>query len=167
MNQDQLYYEEFAIDLEAVINWSKKDIVNNKLSVWALSMGTISVTYALQNTLIDFLIAEGFVYDPYEIKMKLNKMKAKVIVLPENANEYSSLINQIKCPILIFSGTLDKITTVEDAMKIKILNDKNILITFDGNHLEGFQKLTKNSLGDNYKNSVTRFIQTEYKVINE
>ena len=158
MNLNQLYYEEFTEDLEAVINWSKDKIENKTLSIWALSMGTISATYALQNTTIDFLIAEGFVYDPFEIKRKLYELKGKEIILPKCASDYNSFIHTIKCPILLFSGTLDQITTVEEVNKIKLLNDKNQLLTFEGNHLEGFQKLTENSLGDEYVKSITSFI---------
>lgn len=158
INNDYLYYNEFATDLEAVIQWTKTAIKNPKTGIWALSMGTIMTNMALQHQKVDFVIAEGLVYDPAVIAQKIKALKNKTIILPDNRFDIQKLSAKIDCQYLLFAGTQDKMTTTEDSKKFVQMAPKRKLSEFDGNHLEGFSKLTKEQFGDLYIRQMDAFL---------
>ncbi len=159
INNDYLYYNEFVTDLVTVIRWTKNNTTENQIGIWALSMGTIMSTLALQQENIDFLIAEGFVVSPIKIKQSIKELKNKDILLPFNYNMYESVLKKLPTKTLLFSGKQDIVTTVEDSKFVEKLNPHNKLIEFDGNHLQGFQILTFKELGDRYVKEIIEFIK--------
>lgn len=159
INNDYLYYNEFVTDLISVIRWTKNYTNGNQVGIWALSMGTIMSTLALQEENVDFLVAEGFVINPMKIKQSIKKLKNKEILLPTNHDKYENALNQFSIKTLLFSGKQDIVTTIEDSKFVKILNEQNVLIEFDGNHLQGFMVLSSGSFGDRYINEITEFLK--------
>ena len=158
INPEQLYYNEFATDLETVIKWTKQNLKFKKLGILALSMGTIMTTIAVQKEKVDFIIGEGFVLNPNEIKEKLFKFKQKNITLPENSDNYINLIPKIEAPMLLFSGTLDNFTTLEDSKLIVKQKPNRKLVEFTGNHLEGFAVLSGEYYGSKYIQEISKFL---------
>ena len=158
MNPNQLYYNEFAIDLVSVIKWAKTEYSENKIGIWALSMGTIMSTIALQQETLDFFIGEGFVINPAKIKTKIFELKGKEIVLPDGHTEFQNKINNLEMPMLLFAGTEDIITTIEDSKEIVSQMKKRSIVTFKGGHLQGFQTLTKKYYGDLYIIKIEKLI---------
>ncbi len=159
INNDFLYYNEFATDLEAVIQWTKTNGKSNKTGVWALSMGTIMTNMALQKQAVDFVIAEGLVVDPSAIAAKIKQAKNKTILLPDTNFNIQKLSSTIHCPYLLFTGKQDKMTTTADSTLFSEMAKNRQLIEFDGNHLEGFTKLSQDNFGDSYMQKITGFIQ--------
>lgn len=158
INTDYLYYNEFVTDLIAVICWTKNNHTENNLGIWALSMGTIMTTLALQEEQLDFLVAEGFVVSPMKIKQAIKELKNKEILLPENHQSYDSAIKDLATKTLLFAGKQDIVTTVEDSKLVKALTKQNYLVEFNGNHLQGFQALTSKEFGDGYVEEIVRFL---------
>jgi hypothetical protein len=150
MNPNQLYYNEFAIDLVSVIKWTKAEFSENKIGIWALSMGTIMSTIALQQEPLDFFVGEGFVINPTKIKTKIFELKGKEILLPDGHTEFQNKINTLTMPMLLFAGNEDIITTIEDSKNIANQRKNRSIVTFKGGHLQGFQSLTKKYFGDLY-----------------
>ncbi len=161
MNPAQLYYNEFAIDLESVIRWTKQNVKFKNVGILSYSMGTIMSTLAVQTETVDFMISEGYVLNPESIKMKIKELKGKDIILPNDSKEYEAKIAKIPSPILVFSGTKDVITTTQDSEKIVSQKPNRKLIKFDGGHLEGFQTLTKDYYGETYIEDISEFIKKE------
>lgn len=159
MNADQLYYDVFTDDLITVIKWCKENAHNEKLGLWGLSMGTIMSSIAMQTETVDFFVGEGFVSDPVEIQQKLLEFKGRNFVLPESAANYKESLRSITTPMLLFSGTLDQFTTSPDSEKVVAQNSNRELIKYDGNHLQGFQSMTKSFFGDQYIFSIEKFIK--------
>lgn len=159
INNDYLYYNEFVIDLITVIKWSKKEIKNNKIGIWALSMGTIMSTLALQQEKADFLIAEGYVVSPQAIKESLKQLKNKDIILPDGADKYKNNLDTLKIKTLLFAGSKDIVTTVTDSKYVVSLSKENKLVEFEGNHLQGFQTLSNLSYGNKYIEEIKQFIK--------
>ncbi len=159
IDNDYLYYNEFANDLVSVIRWAKTKTIENQIGIWALSMGTIMSTLAIQEEKVDFLIAEGFVINPKKIKQVIKELKNKDIHLPTGYDKYENALNQLSIKTLLFSGKQDIVTTVKDSEKVKNLNEQNKLIEFDGNHLQGFQILSSNSFGDRYIAEIIEFLK--------
>lgn len=81
INSKYLYYNEFVTDLVSIIRWTKNKYRENQIGIWALSMGTIMSTLALQEENVDYLIAEGFVRSTLQIKQSIKKLKNKEIIL--------------------------------------------------------------------------------------
>ncbi len=159
INTDYLYYNEFATDLKAVIQWTKTNIKNNKTGIWALSMGTIMTNIALQKQSVDFVIAEGLVFDPNVIAAKIKLAKNKTILLPDTNFNIRKLSPAIQCPYLLFAGKQDNMTTAADSKLFSEMAKNRQLIEFDGNHLEGFTKLSQHDFGDNYMQKINSFIK--------
>lgn len=159
INADQLYYDEFVIDLISVINWSKENAENEKIGVWGLSMGTIMSSIALHSESIDFFVGEGFVFDPLEVKQKLLEFKGRSFVLPKSATTYKDSIASITTPMLLFSGSMDQFTTSADGRIVVNQNPNRKLIEYNGNHLQGFQSMTKSFFGDQYIIAMEEFIK--------
>lgn len=158
INPEYLYYNDFVIDLVSIIRWTKNNNNENQIGVWALSMGTIMTTLAMQQEKVDFIIAEGFVICPLKIKESIKKLKNKEIILPPDWNNYDNALNNLSTRTLLFSGKQDIVTTIEDSKYVKNLNSQNKIIEFEGNHLQGFQVLTSESFGDGYIKEINGFI---------
>jgi hypothetical protein len=63
-------------------------------------------------------------------------------------------------PVLIFCTTDDKTTITEDAKYFSETNDVTI-IELKGDHLTGFNILTKDSPGDKYADAIEEFLTTK------
>lgn len=158
INNDYLYYNEFATDLETVINWSKKTLSNKQTGIWSLSMGTIMTTLAVQHADVDFIVAEGFVTDPQQVKETLKSLKNKEIILPEHAADFPAVLAKTKGKMLLFAGSQDVVTTVDHSRELLKLNAANKLAEFEGNHLQGFMVLSVEGYGDKYISEIIHFI---------
>lgn len=163
INPDQLYYDEFATDLKSVISWAKDNLQYKKLGIISFSMGTIMSTIALQTEKVDFLIGEGFVLDPMEIKNKILKLKGKKITLPKSSEIYLQMVSNLKLPILLFCGTEDEFTTTKDSEKVINMTENRKIIKFEGDHLQGFTKLSGNYYGEKYIDAINHFLVKEMK----
>lgn len=159
INPNQLYYNEFVLDLISVIKWSKQTLSYDKLGILSFSMGTIMSTIATQTQKVDFIIGEGFVLNPAEIKAKIFQFKQKEIILPAKSDEYEGLITKTEIPMLLFSGNKDLFTTLMDSKKIASQKSNRKLIEFEGNHLEGFSVLSKKYYGELYIAEIDKFIK--------
>jgi pimeloyl-ACP methyl ester carboxylesterase len=158
MNPNQLYYNEFVTDLTSVIKWTKEQYPKSKTGIWALSMGTIMSTIALQNESVDFLIGEGFVLNPSDIQKKIREVKSKEIILPVGYENYQDQVKNIKVPILLFAGSQDVFTTQADSKQIAKQRKNRSLSVFNGGHLQGFQTMTKAFFGDLYITKIEQFV---------
>lgn len=159
VDQNQLYYNEFAVDLMSVIKWSKQNLNFDNLGILSFSMGTIMSIIATQSERADFIIGEGFVLNPTAIKTKIFQFKQKEIILPAKSDEYESLVEKTEIPMLLFSGKKDQFTTLIDSQTIVSQKINRKLIEFEGNHLEGFSSLSKNYYGELYIAEIDRFIR--------
>lgn len=151
--KDNLYHTEFAIDLDAVIKSTKEKYPNEKVGLYALSMGTyISL---IRKETIDFLVAEGFYNDPQLLKERIKITKEKVVYLPDQATRIEKISPAV--PVLLFCATEDKTTIIADAEAFKKNNDVTV-IQFQGAHLTGISVLKKDSPGDRYAETIIDFL---------
>ncbi len=153
-----LYYNEFATDLEAVMNFARKKYAKNKTGVWAFSMGTIVTTLAAKTVRPDFIIGDGFVTDPAALKAFYAK-KNDEIKLPAGAGAYPAALQNIKAPMLLFSGTKDEITPGSAIKKLKETKPAIKIKSYEGGHMEGFYMLSKDFPGSEYIASITHFLK--------
>lgn len=159
INANQLYYEEFTKDLSAVYHYAKKQYPSFSTGVWALSMGTIVTGFLLERENPDFVILEGLVNNPSDIQKKVREMKSKEVILPSNHQNLADIYTNSTVPMLIISGSEDAFTTSIEAKRVADNKPNRRIIEFEGNHLQGFQSLSKETFGDGYVRSLIDFIQ--------
>ncbi len=137
MNLDQYYYNEFVTDFETVLQFIKKEQPQQKIGVWAFSMGTLVATLAYKKTPFDVMIGEAFVVDPPTIVERIKLQKNKTLLLPKGAKKVKKKLHRVNTPMLVVCGTKDEVTAVEDGKNITRHNNNRKLLTFEGGHLQG------------------------------
>ena len=162
IEEDQLYYDEFATDLQAVVAYAKTKF-STKIGVWAFSMGTISAVLTYDVEPYDYLIADGFVVNPKTIAKRLDEFLKKETKLPEPARDYDKALTRLAIPVLFFAGDRDGLTTVHDSDRVKPLNPKSQLVIFKGGHLQGFQAMTNTYHGEGYIDAINSFYDKTFE----
>ena len=165
INEDFLYYDEYVMDLQTVINYADSNLKDHKIALYGFSMGTmISGFAASRNKNISLLIEDGFILDPVKlvaVEKEQDKMKGKPagdILLPPMAGTYATLLRSLKIPFLIFAGAKDSHTPYQDAVEAIAQLPNRELIVYDGGHGEAFVKLTASKqTGDRYFDYISGF----------
>lgn len=162
IQREYLYYTEFALDLEAVVDDISKKFKHQQIGIWGMSMGTTiaSRAYPAIKGKIDFIIGEGFVTDTSTIIDRYKELD-KALRLPEESRIYEKAIQSIKSPVLILTASNDEITTHQDALKLQeILGQSCEVIQYEGNHLSGFQLDAENiGFGTWYVGQINSFLE--------
>ena len=142
LNLSQLYYQEFATDLQTVVAATRQRLPRHKVGVLAMSMGTIVATTVAAEQQVDFLVTEGLVTDPTVFAGRVKQFKNRDVALPAGAIDYPPLLARVRCPMLLFAGTQDMFTTLADSQQVAGQGRKRKLVAFNGNHLGGFPALS-------------------------
>jgi uncharacterized protein len=137
MNLNQYYYNEFVTDFETVLQWIKRRQPQQKIGVWAFSMGTMVATLGYKETPFDLLIGEAFVINPLTTALRIQNQKGKTLALPKGAKKVAKRLNKIDIPMLVVCGKTDNITTLQDGKAITDGYPKRKLLAFEGDHLRG------------------------------
>ena len=141
MDKSMLYYNEFATDLETIFIHTKKEFPRSKVGIYALSMGTALATNLINTQKVDFLIAEAFVFQPSEMVKRIQKLKGAALKIPTDSEQIITNLEKANCPMFIFSGRLDPITTEADAKKIAKMKKNRTLFIYNGAHADGIDKI--------------------------
>jgi uncharacterized protein len=116
-----LFHNEFLLDFEAVVQYTKKLYPNNKIGTLGFSMGGY---FPLITTMkLDFIIADSPLLNPIIFLERLNETG---IMLPKNA---VVPILKKEIPQFYFLGDQDKFIHFEDFQN-------NFVILYKGKHLE-------------------------------
>ena len=162
MDEDLLYCDEFAIDLQAVIAYTKAKF-NTKIGVWAISIGTIAAVLAQEVQPYDYLIADGFMVSPQTIVERLEHFIQKETRLPKGATVYDHALSRLTLPVLFITGDRDGLTTVYDSNRVKPLNPKSEVVLYKGGHLQGFQAMTNTYHGQGYIEAIHSFYEKNFE----
>ena len=154
INPDFLFHHEFAVDLDSVIKQTREKYSNDRIGLYAMSMGTY--VSLLRKEKIDFLVAEGFYHNPEAVVERIKVNKGSDVSFPVNTMAVSKMKNRV--PVLIFCADKDKITPTADAREFAKRN-KVTLVEFEGEHLGGLMKFTKKTVGDEYVDRVVAFLE--------
>ncbi len=162
---NNLFHLEFSRDLKAVVEFTDNRFEEKRLGIWAWSMGTMVTTNAYDDIRdkIDFLIYDGFIYNPSDHIKRLKSLKGKDTFSPIQSDKYKQKWKAIDIPILLFAGTEDEITTVEDAEGNRDkFNTNPIIKIYEGGHLMGFQQDMESGFGVWYSSEIDEFIQNNF-----
>lgn len=159
MDDKQLYYDEFTVDLKSALEFASNRFKSSKIGLWTLSMGSIMGTLTADLNLFSFMVSEGFVTDPNVVVEKLKEYKNEDYIIPQSSSYYTQALSNLKIPILLFAGDRDGLTTVEESQRVKFLNSKSEIVLFKGGHLQGFQALSGTYHGEKYIKAIVNFIK--------
>ncbi|AII54171.1 alpha/beta hydrolase [Hymenobacter sp. APR13] len=163
IDQQRLYYAEFATDLRAAFRYARQQYPGTRTGIFGFSMGTIMATHVAATDKPDFLIGEGYVADPTQLVAAIKQAKNKVVTLPAEAVQYPQLLPRIQCPMLLVAGIQDVNTPLADSTRIVQTarrRQRRELLTFEGAHGGGLMALTSKpgNYGDLYAAAVLRFL---------
>jgi len=153
VNENQLFYNEYVTDFDAVLKHTKEKYKGDKVGVWSASMGTIIAT--LSGMPYDFLIADSYITNLDLVKATLEKTKGKTFIIPASGKEYREKILKNEIPKIIFLGKQDKIIDRDIISKLK----HKEVIDYDGGHLQGMWKLSQKAYGDVYVEKIEAFLK--------
>lgn len=162
IQREYLYYNEFAWDLEAVVETMSKRFHDKKIGVWGMSMGTTVVSRAFPKikSRVDFIVGEGYVTNPVAIVARYQKLD-KQIILPESPRLYDKAVRSIDVPLLILTASNDQVTSHQDATNLQSKLGENCqIIQYSGDHLTGFQVDYENKgFGGWYVAQINKFLE--------
>lgn len=140
INQDMLYYTEFADDLLAVVNKAKMVSPKNRIALFGLSMGSIINTlyYQKHPENVDFLIADGFVYSVESVVERIKERSGKDVLLPYSETILEDVYDNIEIPFLLFFASDDHTCNSDDLSLLREKIKAIKVISYDGGHLEGY-----------------------------
>ena len=159
LDTNQLYYNEFALDLESVVRYARSEFKGCKVGVRALSMGTVTATIAYSSTPFDYFIGDSFVCDPLAMQDRLLKITGRSSAIPKDAGQYTASLNKINIPTLVFSGTKDENTPLNESKAIVAGHANRKLVTYEGGHLQGIYMLSGKTFGAEYIKDIKDFLK--------
>jgi hypothetical protein len=159
LDSNQLYYNEFALDLESVIKYAKGQFKGYRVGVRALSMGTEIATLAYGVTPFDYFIGDSFVCDPIAMQDRLRKLTGRTFANPTGADQYKGFLDNINIPMLVFAGTKDENTPLNDSKLMVARHSNRKLISYEGGHLQGIFVLSGKTFGAEYIKDIKDFLK--------
>ena len=159
LDSNQLYYNEFAFDLERVLTYAKKDFKGYRIGVRALSMGTMVTTIAYNRTPFDYFIGDSFLCDPIAMQERLKKQTGRNFGLPAGAERFSKQLDSVKCPLLFFAGDKDENSLSGNCNVMVPWHRERKLISYNGGHMEGIYVLAGTSFGAVYIKDIKDFLK--------
>jgi dienelactone hydrolase len=151
-SREDLYYDEFATDLQAVIASVKRRYPTDKIGVLGFSMGTI-IAFQSAKSSLDFIAADSPVASVRQT-VEHWSAKGKTLRYPPSGKSLEQTIKSISIPIIIFAGKVDTFTPLDEAKSIvKGYETKRYLVEYSGGHLEGWK------LGETYFSTLKNFVR--------
>lgn len=141
MDTSQYYYNEFAVDLAAAVQRAREWQPENRVGVWAFSMGSLMAVLAWEQSPFDWLAAEGVIHSPKRTMERIIQEKGIRQPLPAGAEDAPNKAGMMDIPMLLFCGEEDSITTCEEAREMTEGHPERRVVTFAGGHLQGVQRL--------------------------
>ena len=119
INQDYLYYPEFATDTRAALAEARRRSPGYRVGIMGFSMGSLVGSEAAATTRCDFLVTVAYVASLQNVVAYYQRIRPeRPIFLPADAASYSRVAPKVNCPWLFIGGTDDKATTLADTMAV-------------------------------------------------
>ena len=160
IDPQRLYYEEFALDLQAALAEARRQEPHDRVGILGLSMGGILGSEVAARARPDFLITEGYPGNLPGI-VAYQKAAGKTVTLPAAAAAYPRVAAQVNCPWLLIAGTQDKNTPLADSaavVRAARRRQHRQLLTVDCGHLGAQEKLTEKFFAEGYVRAIGRFL---------
>ncbi|TPG63604.1 alpha/beta hydrolase [Hymenobacter nivis] len=160
IDQNRLYYEEFATDLGAALAEARRRAPRQRVGILGFSMGTLLGARVAAKDRCDFLITDGYVGNLQAI-VAYQATRHKTVTLPAEATSYDPLGPRVKCPWLFIAGTEDRNTPLADsaaAVQAARRGQRRQLLAVPCGHLGAMEELAKTEPAEEYGNAYVRVI---------
>jgi pimeloyl-ACP methyl ester carboxylesterase len=162
INQNQLYYPEFATDLGTALAEARRRSPRQRVGIISFSMGTVLAAKVAATSRCDFLVTDSYFANPQELVAYYQRVRPeRPVTLPADAATYSRVAPNVNCPWLFIAGTEDKATPLADSLataKAAHKGQRREVLAVPCGHLGAIEKLTKKDFGDSYVQAVSRFL---------
>ena len=161
IDQQRLYYEEFAIDLRAALAQARQLAPRDRVGILGLSMGALVGSEVAARARPDFLITEGYPGHLPAIVAYQQAANNKLITLPAEAAAYPAVAAHVRCPWLLIAGTQDMNTPLADSAAVVQAARRpqhRQLLAVDCGHLGAQDKLTEAFFAEGYVRAISRFL---------
>lgn len=119
INQNYLYYPEFATDTRAALAEARRRSPRQRVGLMGFSMGSLVGSEAAATTRCDFLVTVAYLASPQNLVAYYQRIRPeRPVILPADAATYSRVAPKVNCPWLFIGGTEDKATTLADTMVV-------------------------------------------------
>ena len=161
IDQNRLYYEEFATDLGTALAEAQRRAPRQRVGLIGFSMGTLLAAKVAAAHRCDFLITDGYVGNLQTIVGYQLAAFHKTVTLPAEAANYNPLGPQVRCPWLFIAGTEDHKTPLADsaaAVQAARPRQRRQLLAVKCDHLGAMEEMAKNEPAEEYGNAYVRVI---------
>lgn len=162
INQNQLYYPEFATDLGTALAEARRQSPQQRVGIIGFSMGTILGAKVAATLRCDFLITDSYFADPQALAAYYQRVRPeRPLILPTDAATYARVAPRVHCPWLLIAGTEDQATPLADSLataKAAKKGQRREVLPVPCGHLGAMEKLTQKEFGDGYVQAVSRFL---------
>jgi len=119
INQNYLYYPEFATDTRAALAEARRRSPGQRVGLMGFSMGSLVGSEAAATTRCDFLVTVAYVASPQHVVAHYQRVRPeRPVILPDDAATYSQVAPKVNCPWLFIGGTEDQATTLADTLAV-------------------------------------------------
>jgi len=119
INQNYLYYPEFATDTRTAMAAARRRSPGQRVGLLGFSMGSLVGSEAAATTRCDFLVTVAYVASPQHVVAHYQRIRPeRPVILPADAATYSRVAPKVNCPWLFISGTEDQATTLAGAQAV-------------------------------------------------
>jgi pimeloyl-ACP methyl ester carboxylesterase len=119
INQNYLYYPEFATDTRAALAEARRRSPRQRVGLMGFSMGSLVGSEAAATTRCDFLVTVAYLASPQHVVAYYQSIRPeRPVILPADAATYSKVAPKVNCPWLFIGGTEDKAATLADTMAV-------------------------------------------------
>jgi pimeloyl-ACP methyl ester carboxylesterase len=119
INQNYLYYPEFATDTRAALAEARRRSPGQRVGLMGFSMGSLVGSEAAATTRCDFLVTVAYVANPQHVMAHYQRIRPeRPVILPADAATYSRVASKVNCPWLFITGTEDQATTLADTLAV-------------------------------------------------
>jgi pimeloyl-ACP methyl ester carboxylesterase len=162
IDQNQLYYAEFATDLGTALAEARRQRPKQRVGIIGFSMGTILGAKVAATTRCDFLITDSYFANPQAVAAYYQRVRPeRPVTLPADAATYARVAPRVNCPWLFIAGSEDQATPLADSLATAHAAHKGQrreVLAVPCGHLGAIVKLTDKEFGDGYVQAVSRFL---------
>ncbi|MGI4833511.1 MAG: alpha/beta hydrolase [Janthinobacterium lividum] len=161
IDQQQLYYPEFATDLRTALAAARRLAPHNQVGILGLSMGGIMASEVAARDRPAFLITDGYPGNLLGIVAYQKAANHKTVTLPAAAAAYPRVAARVACPWLLIAGTQDKKVPLADSAAVVQAarrGQRRQLLAVDCDHLGAQEKLTEKDYAEGYVRAIGRFL---------
>ncbi|GAA4505279.1 alpha/beta hydrolase [Hymenobacter ginsengisoli] len=138
INQDYLYYPEFATDTRAALAEARRRSPGQRVGLMGFSMGSLVGSEAAATTRCDFFVTVAYVASIQHVVTYYQRVRPeRPTILPADAATYGRVAPKVNCPWLFIGGTEDQATTLADTLVVAQAakrRQRRVVLPIPGNH---------------------------------